>query len=144
MIAPAVQELADSLVTMLHAAKLRHDVARDSIRDTVTPILERLVPVGTVIEDHHAYALGFGRVRVALGSAHGGRRFETVSTPRLQLDRSHLSLSIFRVDAWPLNAAGKRLGAGVTLSIDLFGSKGPDDNRTDTQLLAELLARALT
>lgn len=154
MIAPAVQGWASSLVVDWGASKARHDESREAMRVAMQGAVEALVPPGTIIANHHAHALGFGTVSLSGGTARGAQRFEVAGPPRVEVDRSHLALTRFRIDAWPISEAGKRMsgrpgngryrGETVTLAVDLFASRGPDDNRTDTQLLAELLARALT
>ena len=101
-----------------------------------------------------SYADPFGHIRVTAGNARGCQSFEVAGTPRIEeLRLRHPHLTRLSVEAFPLNDDGRRLSgrAGnsskgrsntVTLAFYLAESRGPDDNRSGTDLVVECVRRS--
>lgn len=118
------QELARTL------ACYENDLGR-----AITLALMRLVGPGTIIGRHRGE---FGRVHVAHGADRRAQRFEVVTPPhliQLKLDAPHLS--VFSVDAYPLNEDGKRLSGRPGNTRSYASRKNDDTVALHIELVAE-------
>ncbi|HJV96657.1 MAG TPA: hypothetical protein VJ608_11500 [Albitalea sp.] len=146
----------DVLAALEEAQSVREklDAACEVLTVKLTKALRILLRPGMVLKKHGS---DFGVVSVAHGNARGASHFEVVTEPRIsKLEIVHPSLTQFVVDAYPLNAEGKRMSgragnargyAGrdtdtVSLSVYLCADMGPDDQRSCNDRVAETIHRA--
>lgn len=86
----------------------------------------------------------FGAISTVNGNDHNASSFEIVGKPGIREIPPHPCLTKVYVDAYPLNAGGKRLSARTArghladharIAITLARDGGPDDTRSSTELL---------
>ncbi len=146
-----ITELEDSVLGALEDAQEKGRILAAAMQELSAQLgraLAILVREGAVID-----RLSFGSITVAGGNARGAQQFEIAGPARLEpVSLIHPELAKFLVDAWPLNADGKRLsgragnsslarGDTVTLSVQLC-QFSPDEALSGNDLLMKFVARA--
>lgn len=96
--------------------KRQLDNARAALEESLASGIEKLAPVGSVIDRR---TTPFGTVNVAHGNGRNALCFEVAGPPHVELDLGHPGLSYFTVDAYPLNATGQRMSGRVAKSYGL-------------------------
>lgn len=127
------------------------DASTAILRTLLTLVARAQVKPGRIIETG---TREFPRLHVASGNSRKARRFEVMSEPVIyDLRPNSVALTKARVDAYPINDAGKRLSgrAGnsscahsdmVTIHYDLCGAVAFDDKRSDAEILLDTVRRS--
>lgn len=135
------------LLSLAYSQRLKRelDKSRKALNESLAAGLEKLIPVGSVIDRREKK---FGTIRVSHGNGRNAMRYEVASRPVAEIDLSHPGLSRFTIDAYALNDAGKRMsgrvaksyGIGmrdtVQLSIDILPGFQDEDLNQELERLA--------
>lgn len=148
--APASLQAAHVLTVLqeAQAAQARFNELQKQLGDALLAVVNSRLPAGTVIELAQPV---FGRVTVTAGNGRHAQAFEVAGAAQLvSLQVRAPNLSRFAVEAYPLNAQGKRLsgragnssmgrGDTVTLAFHLADGRGPEDLRPANDILLDAL-----
>lgn len=134
------------------AAQLRD--AEALLQKKLEKVVMALLPAGSVLKGFDVH--GFGRIHVKTGNARGARTFQTTSDPWItSVGVLHPLETRFAVRARPLNDQGKilsgragnsRFAGGrddLLLSVDLADHRGPDDDRSEEDVLMAVVTNAV-
>lgn len=103
------------------AAREVEVTARKTLAVFLQELLRKVIPVGTLIDvDARQKAEWLVNVKVGTGHPRGARVYEVASPIRVSGDHTHPELWVWRADAYPINAAGKRL-AGPDPALRIIG-----------------------